>query len=287
VKKLRGVNFVGGYHEMNIQRGGIVVYPRLIASEHLGPMNVVPFTSGIAELDALSGGGLHFGTTTLITGPAGTGKSLIATRYFLTASERGLKPAYFAFDEVKSTILARAKGVGMDLSGCLDSNKCTLRQVDPAELMPGEFSGAVRAAITDGAKLVVIDSLNGFYQSMPEERFLNAHMHELLAYLNQQGVLTLLVLTQQGMFSSNVPVVVDLSYLADAILLLRYFEFAGKIRQAISVVKKRTGRHERTLREFEITGEGLHIGDPLSQFHGVLTGTPQFFGDSDKMLSRQ
>jgi circadian clock protein KaiC len=289
VVKLREVSFMGGYHDLNIEHGGVVIFPRLVANEHQSNTRLKEYPSGIEALDRLTGGGLQRGTTTLLMGPAGSGKSIIATQHVLKAAKDGLKPSYFTFDEVRETLLTRAEGVGMDLRELVRNGQCMLRQIDPAELTPGQFSGLVREAVEKrGSKVIVIDSLNGYYQSMPEEGFLNAHMHELLAYLNQQGVLTILVLTQQGMMGMSMPVPVDLTYLADNVLVLRYFEYAGEVKQAIAMTKKRSGYHERALREFQISSAGIQIGEPLRQFHGVLTGIPTFAGGAaDIIKSRE
>ena len=283
VRKLRGSRFREGYHDFTIKTGGIAVYPRLVASEHGSsvPRSYVP--SGLPGLDALMGGGIDTGTTTLLMGPAGSGKSTIALRYVITAAQRGDRAAIFAFDEARDILLDRAKGLGMDLRPYIKSGLIRVQQVDPAELSPGEFVQAVRnSAEQDGAKIVVIDSLNGFLLSMPAERQLSPQLHELITYLNQIGVATIMTLAQAGIIGAMASPV-DVSYLADSVLLLRYFEAAGEVRQALSAVKKRTGPHERTIRELRFEKGQLTIGDPLSKFEGVLTGVPRFRGDEAKL----
>jgi circadian clock protein KaiC len=274
VVKLRGSRFRGGYHDFNIETGGVVVFPRLVAAEHRQKFVKEAVKSGVHELDTLLGGGLDRGTSTLLIGPAGCGKSTLAAQFAAAGAERGERAAIFVFDETSETYLARAAGIGIDMHGYVDNGLVTIKQVDPAELTPGEFAHTVRGSVqSDGARVVIIDSLNGYLNAMPDERFLTIQMHELLTYLNQQRVATLLVMAQHG-FLGPMATPVDVSYLADSVLMLRYFEAEGEIRRAVSVVKKRTGAHERTIRELEITSEGIKVGKPLTGFRGVLTGVP-------------
>jgi circadian clock protein KaiC len=279
VRKLRGSQFREGFHDYSIQQGGVVVFPRLIASEHNEGIRTKIVPSGLKELDELFGGGIDAGTSTLLMGPAGCGKSTIAARYVLSAAERGDNAAIFAFDENIETLLNRAEGLSMDLRKHIKSGKVTVQQVDPAELSPGEFVHRVRAAVQKNAvKVVVIDSLNGFMNSMPGETFLTMQMHELLSYLNQQGVATLVTMAQHGFIGTHMASPVDVSYLADSVLLFRYFESFGEIKQAISVVKKRSGSHERAIRELIFASGQIRVGMPLHDFEGVLTGVPKFLG---------
>ncbi|HEY0375859.1 MAG TPA: ATPase domain-containing protein [Pyrinomonadaceae bacterium] len=279
VVKLRGSSFRGGYHDFNIETGGVVVFPRLVAAEHRQQFDKESVVSGVRELDALLGGGLDRGTSTLIIGPAGSGKSTLAAQFAASAAERGERTAVFIFDEIRETYLARAAGIGTDIQGYVDDGRITIQQVDPAELTPGEFAHSMRGCVDhDGARLVIIDSLNGYLNAMPEERFLTIQMHELLTYLNQQGVVTIVIMAQHGFLGTAMATPVDVSYLADTVLMLRYFEAGGEIRRALSVVKKRTGRHERAIRELEISASGIHVGEPLTDFQGVLTGVPIYSG---------
>jgi circadian clock protein KaiC len=275
VSKLRGSRFRGGFHDFTIRTGGVEVFPRLVAAGRHGEFKSEAVVSGVAELDALLGGGLDRGTGTLVLGPAGSGKSSLAAHFAAAAAARGERAAAFIFDEGVNTYLNRAAGLGTDLRAEVEAGRLTVQQVDPAELSPGEFAHAVCGAVQrDGARLVVIDSLNGYLQAMPDERFLTAQMHELLTFLNQQGVVTILVMAQHG-FMGSMSSPVDVSYLADTVVLLRYFEAAGAIRRAISVVKKRTGRHEDTIREMRLSASrGVEVGEPLTAFRGVLTGVP-------------
>jgi circadian clock protein KaiC len=274
IGKLRGRAFREGYHDFAIRRGGVVVYPRLVASEHRVLRQRDSLESGLKPLDALLGGGLAKGTSTLVIGAAGTGKSSLATQFALAAAARGEKASLFIFDESVATILERSAGLGMNVAPLVEAGSLLLRQVDPAELSPGEFAHAVRVSAEDGSSLIVIDSLNGYLNAMPSEQYLTLHLHELLTYLGQQGVTTLLLMTQHGIVSHDASTPVDASYLADTVMLMRYFEAAGEVRQAISVIKKRTGRHERTIRELTFD-KGIVVGEPLRNFQGVLTGTPQ------------
>ena len=287
VSKLRGSRFRGGFHDFTIQTGGIEVFPRLIAADRCREFKPEAVRSGVAELDALLGGGLDRGTATLIMGPAGSGKSSLAAHFAAAAAKRGEVVASFLFDEGVNIYLNRAAGLGTDLRAEVEAGRFKVQQVDPAELSPGEFAHAVCGMVErDGARLVIIDSLNGYMQAMPDERFLTAQMHELLTYLNQQGVVTILVMAQHGFMGVAMNSPVDVSYLADSVVMLRYFEAAGAIRRAISVIKKRTGRHEDTIRELRLsTARGVEVGAPLTAFRGVLTGVPVFTGDAGKNSS--
>jgi circadian clock protein KaiC len=275
VVKYRGVRFRGGYHDYVIQRGGLRVFPRLVASEHRPQPVEERLASGIAELDALLGGGIERGTSTLIVGAAGAGKSSVAAQFVAAAAKRRQKSAFFIFDESLNTLLVRADGLGIDLRGPLAAGTITVQQVDPAELSPGELMHAIRQSVDrDQVSIVVIDSLNGYLNAMPEERFLLIHLHEILTFLGQAGVGTLLIGAHQGLIGSQMNAPVDATYLADTVVLMRYFELKGEVRQAISVMKKRTGAHERTIREVSLDARGIHVGPPLRDFRGVLTGVP-------------
>lgn len=285
VVKMRGLRYRGGYHDFEIERGGLRVYPRLVAAEHGVSYEDVAVSTGSASLDALLGGGLVPGTSTLLTGPAGVGKTTASVQCMMTALRRGDDAVYFLFDERLPTLIKRSAALGMDLQPFIDSGKLEVRAVDPAELSPGEFAGAVRSAVeNDNARIVVIDSLNAYLQSMPNEQFLILQMHELLSYLGQRGIVTILILGMHGIMG-DVRADVDLSYLADTAIQLRYFEAFGEVRQAISVIKTRTAQHERTIREFRIDSSGLTFGEPLKDFHGVLTGVPTFSGDGKSLLA--
>lgn len=277
VIKMRGQRFRGGYHDFKIEPGGLDVFPRLVAAEHRREFSREPVRSGVAALDALVGGGLNRGTSTLLMGPAGSGKSSLAVQYAVAAAARDERAALFAFDESIGTLLARSAGLGIDLMGQIEAGRVSVQQVDPAELSPGEFAHLVRKAVEQGrATVVVIDSLNGYLNAMPDEKFLTAQLHELLTYLGQQGVLTLLVMAQHGLLGPAMQSPVDASYLADSVVLLRYFEAKGQLRRAVSVVKNRGGDHEKVLREFWMASDGLHVGEPLEGLQGVLSGTPTF-----------
>src|ERR1043166_6056072 len=276
---MRGIKFRGGYHDFIIQTGGIKVFPRLVAAEHHKSFGSELTPSGSAELDTLLGGGLERGTSALLVGGAGVGKSSLAVTYAVGAARRGERVAMFAFDEGMGTLFARASGLGVPLQDYVDRGLITVQQIDPAEMSPGEFTHRVRAAVEDwNARVLLIDSLNGYLNAMPDERFLVLQMHELLSYLNQLGVLTIMVLAQHGMVG-HMQTPIDLSYLSDAVIMLRYFEAGRRVRRAISVVKKRSGAHENTIREFQLTSEGLKVGPPLTEFSGILTGTPTYVGD--------
>lgn len=284
VLKLRGVKFREGYHDYVIDTGGLRVFPRLVAAEHRTKIEREPVSSGIKELDDLLGGGLDRGTTTLILGTAGTGKSTLALQYARQMASKGDRAILFAFDETRSIMLARAKALGLDLEKYVKNGAITTQQVDPAEISPGEFAARIKEQVNGGCKLVVIDTLNGYLNSMPGEKYLTNQLHELVTYLNYQGVLTILILAQHGLVSGAVSPV-DLSYLSDTVLNLRYFEAAGEVRQSIAVIKKRSGRHEKAIREFKLeTGKGIRLGQPLKDFHGVLTGAPVFRGDIGQVM---
>ena len=281
VLKLRGVKYRGGYHDFSIETGGVKIFPRLVAREHYQSYTPEPLFSGMGELDALTGGGIDVGTSTLIMGPAGSGKSTLALVYAMAAVRQDKSAAYYIFDENLSPFHARAAAIGMDLKEDLEAGRIVVRQIDPAELSAGQFTHLVQQSVEQEKSLVVIDSLNGYYQSMPEAKFLNAHLHELLAYLGQQGVTTLITLAQYGLLGMGMSAPVDVTYLADAVILLRYFEADGSIRQAISMVKKRTGRHERTIREYGISSGGISVGKPLQGFRSILSGQPEYIGKTD------
>jgi circadian clock protein KaiC len=293
INKLRGVAFRGGFHDFAIRRGGLDVYPRLVAAEHPPDFVERDLPSGNRELDGLLGGGLPAGTSTLMLGPAGTGKSSIATLFATAAAKRGERTAMFVFDENIGTFRSRSRKLGMPVEQAMADGMITVQQIDPAELSSGEFVAVVRRAV-DGvdrpgspAKLVIVDSLNGYLNAMPEEKFLTAQLHELLAYLGQKGVATILTLTQSGMVGSSMASPVDTTYLADNVVLFRYFEAAGWVRRALSVVKKRNGFHERTIRELDIDERGIVIGPPLDGFHGVLTGVPTYVGQPTNLMGKR
>jgi circadian clock protein KaiC len=284
VLKLRAVKFREGYHDYIITTGGLRVFPRVIAAQHRTQFRREPVSSGIKELDALFGGGLDRGTTTLILGQAGTGKSSLALQYAVQMAGRGERSNMFTFDEARTVMLTRAKALGFLLGKTIENGMITVQQVDPAELSPGEFAVRILRDVEAGCKLVVIDSLNGYLNAMPGEKYLNNQLHELCTSLNQQGVVTILVLAQHGL-AAAAEAPVDLSYLSDTVVSLRYFEAYGEVRQAIAIVKKRSGLHEKSIREFKlISGKGIVIGKPLKQFRGVLTGVPSFRGSEGQMM---
>ncbi len=284
VVKMRGIAFRGGYHDFVIKSGGLQIFPRLVAAEHHNNF-VGDFTpSGNPEIDQLLGGGLERGTNALFIGGAGVGKSSLALTFALAAAGRGEHAVFFAFDEGRGTLEARARSIGLPLDEVIDSGTLRFQQIDPAELSPGEFAANVRASVErDGARIVIIDSLNGYLNAMPDERFLILQMHELLSYLGQKGVLTILVLAQHGLVGP-MESPLDLSYLSDAVVMLRYFEVGGSVRRAMSVVKKRSGHHENTIREFKLSPAGIALGPPLTNFSGVFSGTPIYIGDKEPPL---
>jgi circadian clock protein KaiC len=275
VVKYRGKIFRGGFHDYAIRTGGMEVFPRLVASEHRSDHVTRRISGGNAALDALLGGGLELGSSTLLVGAPGTGKSTLTAQFVGAAAASGLKAAMFVFDESVATLLARSASVGIDLEKHVESGAVTIQPVDPAELSPGEFVHALRRSVErDSVSVVVIDSLNGYLNAAPEESFLTIQLHEVLSYLAQRGVATLMVGAHQGLIGGAMKTPVDASYLADAIILLRYYELLGEVRQAISIVKKRGGSHERTIRDFKISPQGIQIGEPLRRYRGVLTGVP-------------
>ena len=285
VVKMRGVKYRGGYHDFAIETGGVAVFPRLIAAEHHAKFAVELVSTGLEKLDAMLGGGLAPGTNTLLTGPSGVGKTSTAVRCGLSAIERGQKAAYYLFDEGRATMLARAKALGMALEPHIDAGQLRVVQIDPAELSPGEFSSWVRRAVEeDGVRFLVIDSLNAFMRAMPGEDYLLLQMHELLSYLNQQGVITMLVLGQHGIIG-DVRSDVDVSYLSDGIIMFRYFEAGGQMLKAVSVAKSRVTAHESSIREFDLDASGVRLGEPLKDFEGVLSGLPAYRGSTPLMTS--
>jgi circadian clock protein KaiC len=276
VVKMRGVSFQSGFHDFNIETGGIIVFPRL-SPERKVDSQPGTLGSGQANLDELMGE-LHYGTSTILIGPAGVGKSTLAMMYANSAVERGERAAVYLFDEGPETLYQRTSALGMDIKRHVDEGRITLRQIQLAELTPGELSYMVSREVEEnGTRVVIIDSVNGYMMATPQERFLTMQFHELLAYLNRNGVISILVVGQYGLIGT-MQTPIDMSYLADSVVLLRYFEAKGSVRQALSILKKRTGDHERTIREFRIGPGGLQLGEPLSDFHGVLTGVPVYKG---------
>ena len=276
IHKLRGSSFREGFHDYIIRAGGLDIFPRLIAAEHKPGFRRQPVPSGLQELDDLFRGGIDTGTSTLLTGPAGCGKSTVAFRYAYSSALRGEKAMIYAFDESLATLIDRSKGLGMDPDPLIASGALQLQQIDPAELSPGEFVSRIRRFVEEQKlRVLVIDSMNGLLNAMPNEQYLSMQLHELFSYLGQQGVATIVTLAQLGIIGLSMQNPIDVSYLADTILLFRYFERAGEIRQAISVVKKRSGPHERTIRELFMQNGKVSVGEPLSEFEGVLTGVPK------------
>jgi circadian clock protein KaiC len=275
VVKFRGSNFRSGYQDFIIDRGGVTVFPRLTANEHLREFVRESVPSGVIALDKLLGGGIDRGTTTLLTGPPGTGKSTIALQYAAAAAARGDHAAMFTFEESKSLLLDRAKGLGIQVSEGEGPGNVAVRRLDPGEVLPGQFAHMVRTSVErDCARVVVIDSLNGYLNAMPEEKALMIQLHELLSYLNNHGVATFLISAQMGMLGTNMRAPVDASYLADATIMLRMFEHRGQVKKAVSVLKKRSGRHEESIRQIWFDPTGVHLGEPLLNLRGVLTGVP-------------
>jgi circadian clock protein KaiC len=286
VVKCRGQSFRGGYHDFLIGLGGVQVFPRLVAAEHRTGFSGESLSSGNPALDSLLGGGIAAGSSTLVIGPAGTGKSLLILTYIAAAVARGERAALFVFDEELGLLFARAKGLGIDLAAMRAAGKLTVEQMDAAELSPGEFSHRVRACVDrEHSSIVAIDSLNGYQAAMPEEQVLVLHLHELLQYLNRLGAATFLTVAQHGMIG-DMKQTIDVTYLADTVLLLRYFEALGRVRRAISVIKKRVGSHEDTIREFQIGPSGILVGPPLEEFQGVLRGVPTYVGKSAPLMGK-
>jgi circadian clock protein KaiC len=284
VTKMRGIQFRGGYHDFTIKRGGLAIYPRLVAAEHHKEFHGEPIGSGSEGLDTLLGGGLHRGTSALFIGGAGVGKSTASLTYAVAAAERGEHAILFAFDEGLGTIFARAEGLGISLRPHVEAGRLEIRQIDPAEMSPGEFAAIVRDAVEQqNARVVIIDSLNGYLNAMPNEKFLILQMHELLSYLNQLGVVTILVLAQHGLMGP-MQTPLDISYLSDTVIMLRYFEAFGEVRRAFSVVKKRSGGHEHAIREFQLAKGGLIVGPPVKDFRGIFTGTPTYVGELKPLM---
>jgi circadian clock protein KaiC len=284
VIKYRGQRYRGGNHDFVIATGGVRVFPRLVSAEHRNRVTRQVMPSQSAELNALLGGGIERGSSTLILGPAGTGKSLLALDFVVAAIKREEHAAMFVFDEELGLLFERAKGLGFDLGEMSRTGKLLVEQVDAAELTPGELSERVRRCVQEnGAKTVVIDSLNGYQAAMPEEQSLVLHMHELLQFLNRQGVSTFLTVAQHGLVG-DMKAPVDVTYIADTVILLRYFEARGRVRRAISVVKKRTGAHEDTIREYRIDKRGITLGNPLMNFQGVLRGIPELIGGNEPLM---
>ncbi|MEP7149835.1 MAG: ATPase domain-containing protein [Acidobacteriota bacterium] len=283
VVKMRGVNFQSGYHDFNIETGGIIVFPRLSQEKKID-FDEGTLSTGEEQLDALMGG-LHYGTSTILLGPAGVGKSTLSMMYACSAVERGERAAVYLFDESPETLYRRTSALGMDVKRYVEEDRITLRQIQLAELTPGELSYMVSREVEDrGTKIVIIDSVNGYMMATPQERYLTMQFHELLAYLNRNGVVSILVVGQYGLVGS-MQTPIDLSYLSDTVIMLRYFEATGSVHQAISILKKRTGDHERTIREFRIGPGGLQLGQPLTGFHGVLTGVPVFRGEIGGLMT--
>ena len=286
VIKYRGRRFRGGFHDFTIETGGVRVYPRLVSAEHKTPFERDLLTTDSPELNALLGGGIERGSSVLVLGPAGTGKSLLLLTFVKTAVERGERAAMFVFDEELGLLIQRALGVGIDLQALIDADQLVLEQVDAAELTPGEFSARVRRCVEElGARTVLVDSLNGYQAAMPGEQAILLHLHELLQYLNRQGATTFLTVAQHGLVG-DMKSPIDLTYLADSVILLRYFEAVGRVRRAISVVKKRTGPHEDTIREYQIGSRGVSLGEPLTGFQGILRGVPELIGEAG-LLKRE
>jgi circadian clock protein KaiC len=281
IQKIRGVRYREGNHDLVIRKGGVVVFPRLVAAEHHTKFKRESFSGNLPELDALLGGGLDRGTSNMFMGPPGTGKSTLAMKFALAAAQRGELVVMYIFDETRGNLIARSKQLDMDIEPYLKNGTIEIEQVDPAEISPGELAYKICRVVTEkNARMIVIDSINGYLNAMPGERYLNLQLHELLGFLNQQGVITIMVLAQQGLVGT-MQSIVDLTYLADTVVLLRFYEARGALKQALSVVKKRTGNHERTIREIKITKGGIQMGKPLTGLQGVMTGVPSFHSPED------
>lgn len=289
ITKLRGQKYRGGFHDFAIVKGGLAIFPRLVAAEYRQATEASVLKSGITELDDMLCGGIDYGSSLLLLGPAGSGKSSLATQYACAVAAKGERAAIFTFDERPETVLQRTSGISQDLKQFKDQDLLTIQAIDPAELSPGEFAHRIRLAAEGKddyppAKIIVIDSLNGYLNAMPEERFLTAQLHELLTYLGHLNIITILVVAQHGLLGNSMHSPVDTSYLADSVILFRYFESQGEVKQTIAVLKKRSGRHERSIREFRIDSKGLRVGEILRNFQGILTGTPVYLGEKDSLI---
>ena len=285
VHKVRGIPYKGGYHDYVIETGGVVVYPRLVASAHSGSFSGPALSSGLEGLDTLLGGGADQGSSLMLLGPAGVGKSTVCAQYAAAAARRGERSVVYNFDESTESWVSRADALGMGLSTHIESGMVSVRQVNPADLTPGELAGQLRDEVeAGGLRLVVIDSLNGYLSAMSEERYLTLHIHELVTYLGRHGVLTIMVMAQHGILGDALTSPVDLSYLADSVVLMRFFEAFGEVRQAISTVKRRGGNHERSVRELLIGPGGVHVGRQLREFNGVLTGRLDYTGEAGPLM---
>ncbi|REJ88777.1 MAG: circadian clock protein KaiC [Planctomycetota bacterium] len=281
VVKVRGQPYATGYHDYKVRTGGLEVFPRLTAADHRRRFPEERVATGLTEFDAMLGGGLVRGTSTLLLGPSGTAKSLFTTQLLVAAAERGEQSAMFVFDERVQTLFHRCESVGLPLEKHVEEGLIQIQQVDPAEMTPGEFSHLVKSLVEEsGIRLIAIDSLNGYSYAMPEEQLLTVHLHELLSYLSQQGVSPIFTMTQHGLLSPDVKQPFDVSYIADTVILFRLFEFSGVLHKTLSVYKNRSGRHETSIRELKIDANGLHVGEPLRQFRGIMTGSPQYTGRS-------
>lgn len=289
VVKVRGVKFLGGHHDYVIQRGGLKVFPRMVSANNMKKHISGKVLSELPEFDKLLGGGIDSGTSNLFMGPAGTGKSSLALQYAMAACNRGEHVAVYSFEESLQTLFTRTNSLGMNLEEHFKSGRLSVQKVDPAELSPGEFSSLIRDTVkNNNTRLVVIDSLNGYLHAMPAEQYLTLQLHELLSFLGNQGVTTIMVLAQQGLMGAIMNTPVDLTYLADTVIITRYFEAEGAVKKAVSVIKKRGGAHESTIREFAITKEGILVGQPLKQFQGVLTGVPSLLSrDQGRVLGEK
>lgn len=284
VQKVRGIPFLDGYHDYEIRTGGLQVFPRLVAAERTTREQAPPLSSGLPELDALLGGEVDRGSSLMLLGPSGVGKSTLSAQYASSALARGERAAVYSFDENADIWIDRAERLGLSLRKPLEEGRLSIRRVDPAELSPGEFAADVQTEVDAGTRIIVIDSLNGYQHAMPEEHFLELHLHELLSYLNQRGVLTIMILAQAGILGESLHSPMDLSYLADTVVLLRFFEAFGEVRQAISVVKRRTGGHERSVRELRLGDDGIRVGRELREFQGVLTGRLEYRGAAEPLM---
>lgn len=288
VLKLRGRSFRAGYHDYLISRGGLTVYPRLVSAEHVTDFPPSQLKSGIAALDEVMHGGLDRGTSVLLMGAAGTGKSTLAAQYAYAAAERGDPVAFFVFEESQRLLLKRTAGLNIDLQKHVDSGRVAIRHIDPGEMTVGQLVHMIREQVeAHQARMIILDSLNGYLNAIPEARFLGLHLHELLSYLGQRGVTTLMIMAQHGLIGDEMQAPADTSYLSDAVILLRYFEAAGKVRQALAVVKKRGGAHERTIREYRFSKSGISVGEPLREFQGVLRGVPDYVGQGGPLLGNE